>query len=780
MSTTLGPDRVEHPYRHAHQQYAEAGWEGVLPLPAGRKKTPPSGFTGYTGGFPEPERRAVWARRPRQNIALRLPARVVGLDVDSYKPGTIDRLRRVEAQAGERPATWRTSRRPDLDHPVVQERSGIYLYRLPDGSPEPDATALCEGVELIRFGHRYALVWPSRIDAGGDEPAGVYGWWGPGGDYTEQVPSPGLLPVLPAEWLNTTVSPERRAGSPVPAPEPEGGWQVGQPGSAAPEGRHQRLVAAAVEARRNGQPRTEARRVVETLAAGIKPAALNPGPGGRPSEADAVVEWAYTTVAADPGPAHAHSGDDGGGDDPVYLNPHPGPKDPDKADHDWYHGIHDDRLLAACIAGVGWDLRYNIRAQRAEVQPAGQGWEPTSDRLEAALFQTIRRRCLMRRLVGFEKQDDGTDKPVYGWKKVKWGGPTAGNRREAWDSLCLQRTVDPFLLWLNGLPAWDRRPRLDDLFEQAGFELAEGTDVGLACYAARLPFLAAVRRAIEPGAKYDLITVLIGPQGCGKSGFYEEAVPPDRLADWFGDSLNLGASDQKKLEATSGKVINEAADLAGMRHKEREALKQWVTIRVDYLRRPWRRNSEAEPRRGVIVGTSNESAALPNDPTGNRRFVPVEAVAGSRAAVNRFWAANREQVWAEALHRVKAGERLYLNDRAARAQAEAALKHKTTDSETAGYLNWYLSFCDWNPDEGVSEAEIITAVKQPVEPVEPTQPAGQDYQLVPYRVRNQLTEWGWQRRRVTVDGRRQIRWFPKPSDAAAYHEAGAGQVRGRI
>ena len=745
----------------------------MLPLPPRQKEPVPAGYTGYTGVDPEPERMATsWAKRPNANICLRCPAGVVGLDLDGYKPGAVDRHRRFEALAGvERPASWRSSARPDLEHPVHQERSGIFLYRLPDGVEAPDIAQVFAGCDVIRRAHRWVVVWPSVHPDGG-----VYRWYGPGGQLVDRPPGPGDLPVLPAEWVVAAV---RLQGNPVLHPKLEGsaaeegtapggrgapvsgtgGWDVSGPGSGAAGGRHGRLVDEAVRSRRAGLPEAEALAAVEALAAEIKPEALNPAAGGRPSEAGSAVRWAYSKVEPDAVLAAARSAD-GVDDSLVWIDA----ADPE---HDWYHGIHDDRLLAACVAGVGWDLRYNIRAQRVEAAAAGRDWQPTSDRLEALLFQTIRRRCRNRQIVGWQvSEQGGEDVPVLGWKRLKWGGPAAANRKEAWDSLCQQREVDPFLLWLEELPAWDGQGRLDDLFELAGFELAEGTDVGLACYAARLPFLAAVKRALDPGAKYDLVTVVIGPQGCGKSGFYEESVPPERLADWFGDSLNLAASDQKKLEASSGKVINEAADIAGMRFKDLEALKQWVSIRVDYIRRPWRRNSEAEPRRGVIVGTSNDRAALPGDPTGNRRFVAVEAVSGSRAAVNVFWAACRDQVWAEALHRVRAGEQLYLSDRAARAQAAAVLEYQASDSETAGYLNWYLSTAEWDVSDGVSEAEVITRVKQPLDP-DPPSPAGRDYQLNPYRVRKQLTEWGWQRRRVTVAGRRLMRWFPPPGGGSA-------------
>ena len=725
-TTTLGPDRVEHPYRHAHQQYAEAGWEGILPLPAGRKKTPPSGFTGYTGGFPEPERRAAWAGRPRQNIALRLPARVVGLDVDSYKPGTLDRLRRVEAQAGERPATWRTSRRPDLDHPVVQERSGIYLYRLPDGSPEPDATALCEGVELIRFGHRYALVWPSRIGAGGDEPAGVYGWWGPDGDYTEQIPSPGLLPVLPAEWLNTTVSPERRPGSPVPAPEPEGGWQVGQPGSAAPEGRHQRLVAAAVNARRNGQPRTAAQTEVETLAAGIKPAALNPGPGGRPSEADAVVEWAYTTVAAEEG----------------------------KAQLEWW-GL-SDRMLAACLKAVNTEIRWNTRAGQVEVLHPQEGWTQGTDRLIEYMFQRIEERV---------RVDKGKGPTPPGW-----GGARSGARASAFQALLHTKEVDPFREWLDQLPPWDGTARINNLIEAAGLTPAETTDKALMTWAGQSVLVAAAARAYKPGRLHREMIILIGPQAIGKSTLWRMAIPPEH-PEWYGDQLNMKSTAKQRLEAIDGKVLVECAEMAGFGKADIESMKAFLSSTADNTaRRAYARTAEQNPRRCVLVGTSNDNLTLPNDPTGNTRYVPILLTAGNPAQVREWWETNRTQAWAEALHRYQAGQPTWMPDDLMDAHSTAADRHQTTDEEVEHAVAWYREVNPYaNRGHHVNVQEMMTAISRPAwttyDPAtgEPVRPVGLGLNLKAGQITRVLKAEGYTSRRTRRQGRQVRVWDPPPT-----------------
>ena len=76
----------------------------------------------------------------------------------------------------------------------------------------------------------------------------------------------------------------------------------------------------------------------------------------------------------------------------------------------------------------------------------------------------------------------------------------------------------------------------------------------------------------------------------------------------------------------------------------------------------YRRNPETALRRCVIAGTSNDPHCLPDDPTGNRRFVAltVQAGPGGAAGVRMYLKEFREQLWADALHRYREGETAHL------------------------------------------------------------------------------------------------------------------------
>lgn len=187
------------PYAEAAWAWRDAGWVGVVPLPAGAKGPPPGGFTGWAGVDPSAADIMAWADGPEGagNIGLRLPDGVYGLDVDAYgeKNGAAALAGLVE-QCGPLPDTWVITSRSD-------GVSGIRLFRAELGigrrwRDEPAGHG--EGIEAIHFGHRYAVTWPSIHPEGGTYMVLSQSEWlatsndGP-------VPRPNDLPVLPPAWV---------------------------------------------------------------------------------------------------------------------------------------------------------------------------------------------------------------------------------------------------------------------------------------------------------------------------------------------------------------------------------------------------------------------------------------------------------------------------------------------------------------------------------------------------------------------------------------------------
>lgn len=190
------------PLADSYRRYLKAGWKGVLSLPPHAKASPPNGYTGETGADPTPELIAEWARaNPAGNIGLRLPAGVLGIDVDAYKEAGKQSLERLIAELGPLPATWTSTSRSD-------GISGIRLYRIPLGVKVRGIIA--EGIDAIQHHHRYLVVAPSTHPDSGDS----YRWISPDGELGAGLPTPDLLPELPERWLEALREHERLPGAP--------------------------------------------------------------------------------------------------------------------------------------------------------------------------------------------------------------------------------------------------------------------------------------------------------------------------------------------------------------------------------------------------------------------------------------------------------------------------------------------------------------------------------------------------------------------------------------
>ncbi len=183
--------------------------------------------------------------------------------------------------------------------------------------------------------------------------------------------------------------------------------------------------------------------------------------------------------------------------------------------------------------------------------------------------------------------------------------------------------------------------------------------------------MAAVKRIYAPGCKYDEMLVLESGQGLSKSTALQALCP---RAQWFSDDLLLTAGSKQIIEATLGKWIIESSDLAGKRKTELEQLKACLSRQVDGARMAYARKSNERPRHFIIIGTTNSPAYLP-DSTGARRFWPVTIKEFDVERLTR----DRDQLWAEAVVRVKQGASIRLPKELWPAAGEQQEKRREVD-----------------------------------------------------------------------------------------------------
>lgn len=231
----------------------------------------------------------------------------------------------------------------------------------------------------------------------------------------------------------------------------------------------------------------------------------------------------------------------------------------------------------------------------------------------------------------------------------------------------------PVREWLDQLPAWDGVERLTNWLSV----YCQAPSTALNRAIGRGWLIQAVARAMKPGCKADSVLILKGVQGCRKS-----TTCAVLGGEWFKDSdLDLGSKD--RFSSLEGAWIYELGELDAMRKADARALKAFVSSQIDSYRPPFGRNCIDNPRTTVFIGTTNDAEFLV-DATGSRRFWVVEVGACDPDAL----AANREQLWAEALHAYHAGEQWHLDAQADAERAEQAERYAPVDAWDAPIARW--------------------------------------------------------------------------------------------
>ena len=324
----------------------------------------------------------------------------------------------------------------------------------------------------------------------------------------------------------------------------------------------------------------------------------------------------------------------------------------------------DSRALEGALRALCLDMRFNLRSQRIEWRGEGAPDEPATE------WRAVNRRFLAetRERVAQEFRVKTKDGP----QPLAWGRDTFG---DTLDAMLRRHEVDPLIDWLENLPPWDGEDRLrlllNHLFDVPPDELSMWASRHLVC--------GVIQRTFEPGNKLDEIPVLIGPQDIGKSALLRAILPPE-MPDLFGDALEWDAPGKTQVEATLGKAIVEVSEMAGRRRAEIEQIKAFISRQDDGgVRLAYATNPEPLPRRFILVATTNNESDLPNDPSGNRRFVPIPATGNRVGRIEEVIDRHRSQLWAEGMAEYFDGYRANLPRDLMPAQRERAELHRDRD-----------------------------------------------------------------------------------------------------
>lgn len=268
-----------------------------------------------------------------------------------------------------------------------------------------------------------------------------------------------------------------------------------------------------------------------------------------------------------------------------------------------------------------------------------------------------------------------------------YGIKGAGVIADAWSEVAIDHAFHPIKDYLNGLD-WDGQERIETIMvDYLGAEDNE-------CVRAftRKILVAAVTRIYRLGAKFDYCVVLVGPQGVGKSYIIKLLGK-----EWHSDSL-ITVKGKEAYEQLQGAWILEMAELTATKKVDVEAVKHFISKSEDTFRVAYGRHNETFKRQCVFFGTTNDYDFL-NDPTGNRRFLPITITGGGTKNMwDELTDEEVDQIWAEAKHLFEKGEALALSkeieEKASELQAAHTQENPIAESirtylETEVPTNWY-------------------------------------------------------------------------------------------
>jgi hypothetical protein len=208
------------------------------------------------------------------------------------------------------------------------------------------------------------------------------------------------------------------------------------------------------------------------------------------------------------------------------------------------------------------------------------------------------------------------------------------------------------------LPIWDGAPRIEAFVKDC--LKAEGTKLELKVM--QMHLIASVRKVIAPGTMYQMCICLISPQGRGKSTMLITLYGEDSVL-----AEDISCADTRTQSERTRQGIN-CVEL-------RETLgdqKLSVKVRVDRVksfvdghvykgvRDAYGRPENMRPmRRTFVIWHTRNNDKFLEDPTGNRRFLPMPI----HGYINHDWLRqNKDQLWAEVKELEERGRSEYYGD----------------------------------------------------------------------------------------------------------------------
>ena len=203
---------------------------------------------------------------------------------------------------------------------------------------------------------------------------------------------------------------------------------------------------------------------------------------------------------------------------------------------------------------------------------------------------------------------------------------------------------NPIQVFLNDLPKWDGQNHVAKLFSRLPGISTE-----------QHAFLAVwLRSAVAHWLQMDtmhgneVVPVLIGAQGCGKTTFLRRLLPL-QLREYYLDHLNLSNKFDKEMALTNNLLVN-LDELEAIRPSQHAALKQTLSKNKVNGRPIFGKAQDDRPRYASFVSTTNNPHPL-TDATGSRRYICMTIPKGQ--FIDNAGDVDYEQLYAQVLCEIR-------------------------------------------------------------------------------------------------------------------------------
>lgn len=197
-----------------------------------------------------------------------------------------------------------------------------------------------------------------------------------------------------------------------------------------------------------------------------------------------------------------------------------------------------------------------------------------------------------------------------------------------------------------------------------------------------------------------VLPLLIGSQGCGKSTYCRNILPPD-LRAYYTDSIDFSRKRDAELYLNRFMLINiDEFDQVSVNHQG--FLKHILQKPVLNVRKPNEAAVRELKRYASFIATSNQKDLL-TDPSGSRRFMCVEVT----GTIDTARPIDYEQLYAQAMYEIYHGERYWFDDKDEAILTQGNREFEQTPPAIQLFYRYFKVAGDDKEGEFLSPVEIL-------------------------------------------------------------------------